>query len=162
MIKKKGSFEIRDGRAYLFEFLDSADSLSDGKYKFLIFDEKKNPALPHLKYLFGIVLKTISEKLPSHPPIDALYRYFEEVYAPIHTCNIEGEIFEYFDLKNEKANEVNNVIDSIIHHATSQWGITIPDRDTIRSQAAQEQYEDAYIEMWKNTLHTNNIVHTNE
>lgn len=162
MIKKRGTFEIRDGRAHIYEFLDSADSLPEGNYKFLIFDEKKNQALPHLKYLFGVVLKTISDGLPNHPPVEALYRYFEEVYAPIHTCEIRGEKFEYFDLKNEKANEVNDVIDSIIHHATSEWGIAIPDRDTVRQQPAQELYEDAYIEMWKNLMPNNNIVHTNE
>lgn len=160
MIKKKGSIEIRNGRAHLTEFLDSADSLPEGKYRFILFDDKKNPALPHLKYLFGVVLKTISDNLPEHPPVDALYRYFEALYAPAHVCQIDGETFYYRDLKNEKTNEVNNVIESIIHHASSQWRITIQDRDSLSLPGAQEPYEDAYIEMWKSQLNTNNIIHT--
>jgi len=161
MIKKKGSLAIRDGRACLREFVSSAESLKDGDYKFIIFDENKNRALPHLSYLFGVVLKAISEQLPEHPPIEALYRYFEEVYAPLHSVIINGEKYEYFDLKSEPANEVNNVIDDIIHHATSQWGVTIKDRDMMKTPEAQEAYEDAYIGMWKNTLHQN-VIHTNE
>lgn len=162
MIKKKGMFEVHDAHPRNRELLDAVETLPPGKYKFLIFDETKNPALPHLKYLFGVVLKAISDGLPDHPPVDALYRYFEEVYAPIHTCEIRGEKFEYFDLKNEKTNEVNSVIDDIVHHATTQWGIVIPDRDSVRAPSAQEPYEDAYIEAWKTALQTNNIIHTNE
>lgn len=163
MIKKKGSIEIHNGEARLNELLDSVETLKDGKYSFIIFNEaKKNPALPQLKYLFGVVLSTISEKLPNHPPVEALYRYFESIYAPLHTCEIGGDVFEYVNLKNEKAVEVDNVIADIIHHATSQWGIQIVDSDVIRTPEAQEAYEDAYIEMWKKTLNTNNIIHTNE
>lgn len=163
MIKKRGSLVIRCDGACLEELLDSADSLPEGKYTFIIFDErKKNPALPHLKYLFGVVLKTISDQHPDHPPVDALYRYFEGLYAPKHTCHFEGRNFEYSDLKNENTNEVNNVIADIIHHATSRWGIQVEDRSVLSLPPAQEAYEDAYIEMWKDTLNTNNIIHTDE
>lgn len=162
MMKLKGSFKIREKRSGLQELIDSAVSLPEGTYKYIIFDENKNPALPQLKYLFGVVLKTISDELPSHPPVNTLYRYFEEKFAPLHTCKIEGEYFEYVDLKNEKSIEVNNVIERIIHHAATQWGITIQDRSSLSLPSAQEAYEDAYIEMWRNTLNTNNVIHTNE
>ena len=39
-----------------------------GDYTILIMDDTKNKSLPQLKYLFGVVLKTISEQLPTHPP----------------------------------------------------------------------------------------------
>lgn len=150
MIKKKGIIEVREGCADTQELLDSVDDLPDGEFGFLIFDKQKNRSLPQLKYLFGVVLKTISDSLPNHPPIDALYRYFEEVYAPIHTCNIQGEKYEYFDLKNEKSIEMDDVIEKIIHHATTQWNISIPTKEELKEAEARELYAEAYADMWKN------------
>ena len=149
MIKRKGVIEVREGNADTREFNDSMDRLPDGEYEFLIFDKNKNRSLPQLKYLFGVVLKTISEKLDGHPPVDALYRYFEEVFAPIHTCEIQGEVYEYFDLKNEKTIEVDDVIERIIHYAATQWDIHILSKEEVREAEARELYADAYAEMWK-------------
>lgn len=157
MIRKKGLIEVLCGEADTEELLDSLENLPDGDYKFLIYDEAKNRSLPQLKYLFGIVLKTISESLPDHPQIDALYRYFEEVYAPIHVCRIAGEKFEYFDLKNEKPIELDNVIKKIVQHAATQWNIKIEERDALKLPGAQEAYVDAYTEMWKHHLSSNTL-----
>lgn len=157
MIRKKGLIEVLCGEADTKELLDSLDNLQDGEYKFLIYDEAKNRSLPQLKYLFGIVLKTISDALPGHPKIDALYRYFEEVYAPIHVCEIDGEKFEYFDLKNEKPIELDNVIKKIVQHAAKQWNIKIEERDALRLPGAQEAYIGAYTEMWKHHLSSNTL-----
>lgn len=101
MIREKGIVEVHDGHADTDELLDSVDSLPDGEYGYLLFDKKKNRSLPQLKFLFGYLLKTLSEELEGHPEPEALYRYFEEIYAPIHRCKIPGEEeeFEYFDLK---------------------------------------------------------------
>lgn len=141
---------VQDDYADMKEFKDSLDNLPDGEYGYLLFDKQKNRSLPQLKYLFGVVLKTISENLPDHPSIDALYRYFEEIYAPIHTCYINGEKYEYFDLKNEKSIEMDDVIEKIIHHATNQWNISILSKEEIKASEAREPYMDAYSEMWKN------------
>ena len=149
MIKKKGVIRIYDCDADTKELQDSVDALPEGEYGFLIYDNSKNRSLPQLKYLFGVVLKTISEKLDSHPTPEALYRYFEEVYAPIHKSNIQGEEFEYFDLKNEKSIELDNVIEMIIRHAAEQWGIKIPTREEMRSAEARGPYMEAYAETWK-------------
>ena len=70
MIKKKGRVEVLCGEADTEELLDSLENLPDGEYKFLIYDEAKNRSLPQLKYLFGIVLKQISDALPEHPKIE--------------------------------------------------------------------------------------------
>lgn len=150
MIKKKGIVSIHANNADTGEFLDSVATLPEGKYNFLIYDNEKNRPLPQLKYLFGIVLKTISDRLPGHPPVEALYRYFEEVYAPLHSTYINGERFEYFDLKSEKSIEMDDVIDMIVRHAATQWNITIPKRDKMSAPEAKELYVDAYVEMWKN------------
>ena len=83
-----------------------------------------------------------------------MYRYFEEVYAPIHTTYINGEKYEYFDLKNEKSIEMDDVIGMIIHHAAEQWGIKILSREELSSKEAQGNYADAQAEMWK--LHLRN------
>lgn len=149
MIKKHGSFEVHSSGADLEELLEYVDKLSEGEYNFVLYDNKKNHSLPSLKYLFGVVLRTISEELPEHPPVDALFRYFEEVYAPIHVCEINGEKFEYFNLKNEKTDEMNAVIQQIIHHAKTEWGITIPDKDFMKVPEAKELYVEARYDLWQ-------------
>ena len=120
-IRSKGIVTINDGDVDLNEFKESLYDLSDGEYGFLIFDKEKNKTLPQLKYLNGVVLKRISEELPGHPDISALYRYFEELYAPILKDEIDGETYEYFDLKSAKSSEMNEVIEKIIHHAKTKW-----------------------------------------
>ncbi|MDR1459095.1 MAG: hypothetical protein LBI60_02650 [Bacteroidales bacterium] len=155
MIKKQGVIEIRNNNADTKELLDSVDELPEGDYEYLIYDKQKNRSLPQLKYLCGVVLKAISDKLPNHPPINALYSYFEEIYAPIKTVIIEGEKYEYFDLKTEKSIEMDDVIEKIIRHAATQWGITAPSRDELKAPEAREAYMDAYTDMWKSFSYKN-------
>lgn len=152
MIKKKSTFDINDGCAEINEVLDIIDTLPDGHYNVLVYDDKKNRALPQLKYLCGVVLHAISEQLEEHPSINALYRYYEERFSPLRVCQINGQRFSYRDLKNEKAIEVNEVIEKIIHHATTQLGITIPSVEDMKTPGAKELYVDAYVEMWKNII----------
>ena len=152
MIRSKGIIEVQNGCADTDELLDSVDDLSDGEYGYLLFDKKKNRSLPQLKFLFGYVLKTLSEELEGNPDPEALYRYFEEIYAPIRTCSIPGEkeVYEYFDLKNENAAEMDLVIEKIIHHAKSNWNIDLLTRERLKEAEAQEPYAGAYAETWKN------------
>lgn len=152
MIRAKGIVEVREGCADTDELLDSVDLLPSGEYGYLLFDKQKNRSLPQLKFLFGYLLKTLSEELEEHPKPEALYRYFEELYAPIHVCNIPGEAkpYEYFDLKNEPATEMDFVIEKIIHHAKSEWNISLLSRGEIKASEAQEPYAGAYAETWKN------------
>lgn len=152
MIRAKGIIEVREGYADTDELLDSVDELPNGEYGYLLFDKKKNRSLPQLKFLFGYLLKTISEQLEGHPSSEALYRYFEELYAPIHSCNIPGEkeVYEYFDLKNEPAAEMDIVIEKIIHHAMNEWNIDVMSRDLLKTVEAQEAYAGAYADTWKN------------
>ncbi len=154
MIRAKGLVNIHEGKADTSELLDSVDLLSDGEYGYLLFDKQKNRSLPQLKFLFGYVLPTLSERLEGHPDKEALYRYFEEIYAPIHTCKIPGEdkLYEYFDLKNENAAEMGFVIEKILHHAMSEWNIDLLSRDLLKAPEAQEAYAGAYAETWKNYL----------
>lgn len=150
MIKLEGSFEVHEKGAGYKELEGYVNRLPPGDYNFVIYDNKKNRSLPQLKYLFGVVLKTISEKLPNHPPVNALYRYFEEIYAPIHVCNLPGLAnYEYFDLKSEPTIELNNVIDNIIQHARNEFNISIPERNTLKLPEAKEAYVGAYTEMWR-------------
>lgn len=148
-IRSKGIVTINDGDVDLNEFKESLYDLSDGEYGFLIFDKEKNKTLPQLKYLNGVVLKRISEELPRHPGISALYRYFEELYAPILKDEIDGETYEYFDLKSTKSSEMNEVIEKIIHHAKTKWNIEIITRDELKLPSASEPYADAYANQWK-------------
>ena len=148
-IRSKGIVTINDGDVDLNEFKESLYDLSDGEYGFLIFDKEKNKTLPQLKYLNGVVLKRISEELPGHPDISALYRYFEELYAPILKDEIDGETYEYCDLKSAKSSEMNEVIEKIIHHAKTKWNIEIITRDELKLPSASEPYADAYANQWK-------------
>lgn len=150
MIHSKGIIEVHNGYADTNELLDSVDDLPEGQYGYILFDKEKNRSLPQLKYLFGVVLKTISEQLPDHPTVDALYRYFEELYAPILFCEINGEKYEYFDLKHAKSIEMDDVIAKIIHHAATEWEITMPSRDELKTAGATEAYVGAYAAMWEN------------
>lgn len=151
MIKKKGIITIHSENADIKGLIDSVEALPEGEYNYLIYDNSKNRPLPQLKYLFGIVLKTISDKLPGNPSVESLYRYFEEVYAPIHITYINGEKFEYFDLKNEKSIEMDDVIEKIIHHAANEWNIVIPEKDKMSAPEAKEAYIGAYLDMWKSS-----------
>lgn len=154
MIRSKGIVEVHEGYADISELKEAVDILPDGEYGYLLFDKKKNRSLPQLKFLFGYVLKTLSEELEGHPDPEALYSYFEEIYAPIHRCKIPGEakMFEYFDLKNEPAAEMDYVINEIIHHAKQEWGIDLLTRDQLKAAEAQELYAGAYADTWKNYL----------
>lgn len=149
MLYSQSRLIVQDGKAARHETELAISNLKDGDYTVLIMDDTRNRSLPQLKYLFGVVLKSISDQLPTHPPVDALYRYFEEIYAPIHTCNLPGgEKYEYFSLKNEKANEMNEVIESIVHHAHTEWGIKVAPKDQTKMPEAKELWAGAYTEQW--------------
>lgn len=152
MIKKKGVISVYEDDTGIEGLIKDVENLPEGEYSYLIFDGNKNRPLPQLKYLFGVVLKTISNSLPTHPSVDALYRYFEEMYSPIHISVIDNKRYEYRSLKNEKAIEVNDVIDKIINHATEKWGIKIPTQDEICASESKEVYAGAYLEMWNKVL----------
>ena len=130
------------------------NALPDGDYSILIFDQQKNKALNQLKYLFGIVLKAISKELPEHPDVDALYRYFEEMFAPIYYVKISGENgeYSYYNLKGEKQQVLSRVTEQIINYALSEWGIKVLTRENISSPEAKALYAGAYSEQWKDVL----------
>ncbi len=150
MIRNKGIIQVHKDYADISELQEAVDILPEGEYGYLLFDKKKNRSLPQLKFLFGYVLATLSEKLPNHPCPEALYSYFEEMYAPIHRCNIQGQEFEYFDLKNEPSAEMDCVVNKIIHHAKTEWDIPLLTREQLKSLEAQEAYVGAYADTWKN------------
>ena len=152
MIRNKGILNICDGYAQTRELKDALNNLPDGEYGYLLFDKERNKVLPLLKYLFGIVLKTISDNLPDKPSADQLYRYFEDIYAPVRTCCINGQNFDYYDLKNESTKEVNDFIERVINHAKDEFGIStvIPKRDELKAPEAKEAYTDAYARTWEN------------
>ena len=157
MLHGQARLVIQNNEAVTNETLAIVEKLKDGDYTVLILDDAKNRSLPQLKYLFGIVLKTISEQLSTHPPVDALYRYFEELYAPIHVCNLpNGEKFEYFNLKNEKAAQMNEVIERIIHHAKTEFGIDIMAKTKTSMPEEKELWAGAYTEQWNLQLSNSN------
>lgn len=152
MIKKKGTLKIVEGNPFTEELDAAISSLKDGEYNFFLLDNAQNRVLPQLKYLNGVVLKTISDQLPTHPPIGALYRYFEKEYAPPHYCNINGERFVYRDLKSEPATEMIDVIEAIIHHAQENFAIHVPTIEEMRAAESKDLYMDAFAETWKDYL----------
>lgn len=124
MIKGKGAFRKVAGAIHDRELQEALAKLPDNKnYEFVIIDDRANRLLPYLTYLFNVVLKSISDQLPDHPDTEALYRYFEEKLAPPHACTINGEKYEYFNLKGERKNEVVNFVEKIDEYVQKHWGL---------------------------------------
>ena len=67
MLHGQARLIVQDNKAAKQEIELAIGNLKDGDYTILIMDDTKNKSLPQLKYLFGVVLKTISEQLPTHP-----------------------------------------------------------------------------------------------
>lgn len=145
MIKCKGKFKSLSGNLFGDDPVKSIWSLPDGEYSYLVVDKTVNKNLPFLTYLFSVVLKSIQDELPDHPSPTCLYKYFEELFAPVHTCTINGSTYQYKELKGEKQRDVNDVIEKIIEYALDYWGIEIPKNDELRDPEARELYSQAYL-----------------
>ena len=145
MIKGQGKFRKIDGNLFKHELDASLAKLPDGEnFKFLIVDDKPNRVLPQLTYLFSVLLKVISDQLPGHPPTEALYRYFEVMFAPRHTEMVNGKQFEYCDLKSEKTVDVSDFIERVIEYAQKSWNITVATNESLRNADNREFYSLAY------------------
>ena len=111
--------------------------------------DEKNRALNKLAYLHSVVLRTIAETLaernPDEDPVSPqqLYRYFEEKFAPIHTCRINGEEFDYLDLKSEHAVDVGTVTEKIVRYAEKKLGIHIPTEEDLKKERYIQLYAEA-------------------
>lgn len=149
MIKGKCRL-IKDGNESNKESLDAiVDKLKDGDYDVLIFDNATNRRLPQLKYLCGVVLKEISDSLPEHPEIDALFKFFEEQFATEHFCILPNKTkFYYYNLKHESAIDLDNITNKIIQYATDEWGIKVHTKDDMTSSEAKAPYAEAYTDQW--------------
>ncbi len=146
MIKGKGKIVKVDGILQDEELRTACRKLPDGmEYDFLIVDHKRNRNLPSLSYLFSVVLKYLSDTLADHPDTKALYRYFEEIFAPQHTCTINGQRFAYQDLKSERIVDVDNFIERVVNYSKETWGIIIPDKEELKDQENREYYSQAYL-----------------
>ena len=147
MIKGQGKFRKIDGNLCKHELDASLPKLHDGaSFKLLIVEEKPNRVLPQLTYLFSVLLKVISDQLPGHPPTEALYRYFEDEFAPLHTCKINGEVYEYTDLKREKSVDVGKFIETVTEFARNEWHLDIPENKELRKSENAELYSQAYLQ----------------
>lgn len=146
MIKGKGKIRKIGGVLQKQELDEALDKLKDNidGYDFLLYDHKSNRQLPNLTYLFSVVLKQISDELPDHPSTTALYKYFEEILAPEHTCTINGEEYTYFDLKNEKSIDFGKTVERIAKYVQKHWNITLIGKDELRDAEAREFFAKAY------------------
>ena len=156
MIKGKGKLIKVAGHTVFYEFKQICDKLPDNEnYLFVICDDTRNRNLPYLSYFFSVVLKYISDSLPDHPDTKALYKYFEDMFAPIHTVRINDEQFEYCELKSEKASDVNDVIEKVVEYALKEWGIEVPRNEDLRDPKMRELHSQAYLNQevdWSNFI----------
>lgn len=156
MIRGKGKLMKVAGHTVADEFIEACEKLPDNEdYLFVICDNTKNRNLPYLSYLFSVVLKYISDSLPQHPGTTALYKYFEDMFAPIHIVKIDNEQFEYCDLKSEKARDVNDVIEKIVEYAQKEWGIEVPRNEDMKDPIIRELHSQAYLNQevdWSNFI----------
>ena len=147
MIKGQGKFRKMNETLFKQELDDVLARLPDCEsYKFLIVDDKPNRLLPQLTYLFSVLLKVISDQLPDHPSTEALYRYFEDEFAPLHTCKINGEVYEYTDLKREKSVDVGKFIENVTEFARKEWHLEIPENKDLKKPENAEHYSQAYLQ----------------
>ena len=160
MIKGKGRLRKYDGVLYEDELRAACVKLPDNEeFEFLIVDKKRNRNLPSLSYLFSVVLKYLSDYLPDHPDTKALYRYFEDMFAPQHTCTINGQQFVYCDLKSEKIVDVDNFIERVVDYSRKRWNIIIPDKEEISDAKNREYYSKAYANQdadWRSFISSKN------
>lgn len=156
MIKGKGKLRKVIGHTFIDEFKKVCEKLPDNEnYLFVVCDDTRNRNLPYLSYFFSVVLKYISDSLPNHPGTTALYRYFEDMFAPIHIVEINNEQFEYCDLKSEKASDVNGVIEKVVEYALKEWGIEVPRNEDLRDPEMRELHSQAYLNQevdWSNFI----------
>lgn len=147
MIKGKGKIQKIGGVLKDNELKMALAKLPDNQdYDFLIYDHKANRLLPYLNYLFSVVLKQISDQLPNHPSTHSLYKYFEERFAPEHTCVIDGQKFSYFDLKGEKSTDFCKVVENIVEYVQKNWNITV----TSREELTAPEYRDFCVKAYAN------------
>ena len=139
---------MRNKRPDLSELQREVRRLPDGEYAFYLCDKTPNNALPRLKYLYGVVLKTISEELPDHPKVEVLYRKFEKMFAPMRETKLFKNEFSYQDLKNCSSAELDDVIQKIIWFASENLGIEIMKRLDFKQIEATEAYVGAYNDQW--------------
>ena len=153
MIKQQGKLRKVNGILYNKELRAALSKLPDNEnYLFFIVDDKKNRCLPSLNYLFAVVLKFISDKLPDHPPTEALYRYFEELFAPPHICTINGKSYKYYDAKREKQIDFSDFIGKIVDYSWREWKIDVPKSEELKESENREFYIQAYAQAeidWK-------------
>lgn len=166
MIKGKGTFRKVAGRLLAEELRVACDKLPDNaEYSFLIVDNEKNRKLPVLSYLFSVVLTYLSDNLPDKPSTIALYKFFEDMYAPLHTCTINGERFDYCELKSEKSIDVNNFIEMVVEYAADNWGIIVPRSEVMKDPENRELYSQAYLNQdiaWQSVISSLKSKNTNE
>ena len=156
MIKGKGRLPKMEGLVNTDEFNNVCAQLQDNsEYLFVIYDETRNRNLPILSYLFSVVLSYISQSLPDKPSTTALYKYFEDMFAPIHRIKINGEQFEYCELKTERVSDVGNVVESIVEYARTEWGIEVPTQADLKDPEMRELHSQAYLNQkidWSNFI----------
>ena len=143
---KKGKFSKFNGKLIADELKQACDKLPDNNdYIFAIADSGKVRKLSPITYLFSVVLTYLSETLQDHPKPVAIYKYFEDMFAPIHTCTINGEQFDYCELKSEKSIDVNNFIERVVEYAQNEWGVEVPRNETMAKPENRELYSQAYL-----------------
>ncbi len=159
MIKGKG--KIRNvGVLQDSELKAALSKMKPGdEWDFLLTDHKGNRQLPQLTYLFSVVLKAISDKLPDHPSTISLYRYFEEMLAPRHDVTINGTPYYYRDLKSEKSVDINDFVEKVVETAQESWGISIPTQTQLSTAEERDTWSRVYRQQevdWSNFLSSKN------
>lgn len=162
MIRGKGKLTKVAGHCFVDEFTSACEKLPDGNdYLFVISDTGKNRSLPALTYLFSVVLSYIANSLPDKPTTIALYKYFEDMFAPIHTSKINGETFEYVELKSERSADINDVTEKIVEYALKEWGIEVPRQEDMKDPAMRELHSQAYLNQevdWSNYFSSRSMI----
>lgn len=166
MIRGKGKLIKVDGKVACDEFQRACERLPDGDdYLFAICDNNRNRNLPVISFYFAVVLSYISDSLPGKPSTTALYKYFEDMFAPVHVVRINGQQFEYCDLKSELSHDIGDVIERVVEYARTEWGIEVPTKEEIKDPKLRELYSQAYLEQkadWSSFISSRKLLSKDE
>lgn len=146
-ILKKGII-LKDGQPDLGELRSSIRGLPDGEYAFYICDKKKNKSLSAMKYLWGVVLKTIANESGDFDT-NTWYLFFQKKFVPKKVVVVEGEEVLIQEAKKLTAKEFSFFIEQIISYSNDFLNTKIVPRDELSQPEAQDLYVGAYDEMWE-------------
>jgi hypothetical protein len=120
---KERRFHIRDDT-----IIYSPNIIKDGKYLITVARAEKKRTLPQLRYLFGVVYKTIADH--TGHTVDEIHQYFKQLYmtkiAQVGSLPL-AVTRSLSDSSDVTIDELTQYIESVRAYGYNELGLTFPD-----------------------------------